>query len=275
MFPSFLITFREVIEAALIVATIAGILHRLRAGSYLRIVWVATLAAIGASILLIYGFELLGTKFAGWYVGTNEQLLEGALMIVAAICITWSVLMINRNSSQYKTRLHQELDSHVKKSDKWGLFILIFTSVFREGFEIVLFLTTLGFSTNHDLVFVGFLVGSLCGLIFTFIVFGTTIKLHIRLVFRVTSTLLILFAAGLFARAVHEFTEAGLIPEIALFTFNFIPDAQTLIGGFIKSMFGITRQMTILQLNMYVLYSMWMGWWVYVRKSHQVFKSSS
>jgi len=273
MFPSFLITFREVIEAALIVATIAGILHRLRAGSYLRIVWIATLAAIGASILLVYGLELFGMGFAGWYTGANEQLLEGCLMIVAAICITWSVLMINRNSSQYKTRLHQELDSHVKKSDKWGLFILIFTSVFREGFEIVLFLTTLGLSTNHEQVFEGFLIGALTGLVFTFVVFGTTIKLHIRLVFRVTSALLILFAAGLLARGIHEFTEAGALPEMSAFVLNFIPEAQTLIGGFIKSMFGITRHMTILQINMYILYSLWMGWWVYARKSHHVFKS--
>jgi high-affinity iron transporter len=93
------------------------------------------------------------------------------------------------------------------------------------------------------------------------------------LVFRVTSALLILFAAGLLARGIHEFTEAGVLPEMSTFVLNFIPEAQTFIGGFIKSMFGITRHMSILQLNMYILYSMWMGWWVYARKSHQVFRS--
>ncbi len=273
MFPSSLITFREVTEAALIVATITGILRRLGVKDRLKIVLTATLAAIGASIALVLGFELVGTKFQLWYIGSNQQLLEGSLMLVAAICISWSVFLINRNFVEYKSKLHEALNIHVNRADTWGLFILIFTSVFREGFEIVLFLTTLSLTTNHSPLLVGFLFGSVVGLLFAVGIFATTIKLHIRLVFRVTSALLILFAAGLLARGIHEFTEAGVLPEMSAFVLNFIPEAQTLIGGFIKSMFGITRHMTILQLNMYILYSMWMGWWVYVRKSHQVFRS--
>ena len=273
MFPSSLITFREVTEAALIVATITGILRRLGVKDRLKIVLTATLAAIGASIALVFGFELLGMRFQSWYAGSNQQLLEGSLMLVAAICISWSVFMINRNFGEYKSKLHEALNIHVNRADTWGLFILIFTSVFREGFEIVLFLTTLSLTTNHSPLLVGFLFGSVVGLLFAVGIFATTIKLHIRLVFRVTSALLILFAAGLLARGIHEFTEAGVLPEMSAFALNFLPEAQTLIGGFIKSMFGITRHMSILQLNMYILYSMWMGWWVYVRKSHQVIKS--
>ena len=273
MFPSSLITFREVTEAALIVATITGILRRLGVKDRLKIVLTATLAAIGASIALVFGFELLGMRFQSWYAGSNQQLLEGSLMLVAAICISWSVFMINRNFGEYKSKLHEALNIHVNRADTWGLFILIFTSVFREGFEIVLFLTTLSLTTNHSPLLVGFLFGSVVGLLFAVGIFATTIKLHIRLVFRVTSALLILFAAGLLARGIHEFTEAGVLPEMSAFALNFLPEAQTLIGGFIKSMFGITRHMSILQLNMYILYSMWMGWWVYVRKGHQVFRS--
>ncbi len=273
MFPSFLITFREVVEAALIFATITGILYRLRARAYIRIVWVATLAAVVASVILILGFELLGMKFGQWYAGRTEQIFEGALMTIAAICITWSVFVINRNFVQYKLRLEHSLDSRVKKSDRWGLFTLIFTSIFREGFEIVLFLTTLSLSTNFNQLFAGFVSGASLGILFAVLVFGTTLKLHVRWVFRVSNAVLILFAAGLLARGVSEFTEAGLLPEMSAFIFGFIPDAQTLMGGFTKSMFGITRHMSILQLNLYILYSMWMGWWVYARKTHRVFKS--
>jgi high-affinity iron transporter len=270
MFPSSLITFREVTEAALIVATITGILRRLGVKDRLRIVMTSTLAAVGASVALVFGFELVGMRFRSWYVGSNQQLLEGSLMLVAAICISWSVFMINRNFGEYKSKLHEALNTRVNRADTWGLFILIFTSVFREGFEIVLFLTTLSLTTNHSPLLVGFLFGLVVGLLFAVGIFATTIKLHIRLVFRVTSALLILFAAGLLARGTHEFTEAGVLPEMSAFALNFIPEAQTLIGGFVKSMFGITRHMTILQLNMYILYSMWMGWWVYARKSRKV-----
>jgi len=62
MLPSFLITFREAIEAALIVATILGILAKTGQKKEIRTVWLATALATLVSITLLIGGSLAGLK---------------------------------------------------------------------------------------------------------------------------------------------------------------------------------------------------------------------
>ena len=88
--------------------------------------------------------------------------------------------------------------------------------------------------------------------------------------FRVSSALLILFAAGLLARGVHEFAEAGLVPEIGEMIFPFIPAKATVAGDMIKAIFGITQKMDMIQLSLYSAYTAFMAWWVFFRNRTKV-----
>jgi high-affinity iron transporter len=269
MFPSFLVTFREVLEAALIVATIAGILTKIGATHKLRIIALGCIAACVLSVVLVIGGSGFGFEFRKIYSGRTEEIIEGVLMILTAACITWAVFVINRNFRHEKVMLHQRIDTAVSRADDRGLFILVFTSVFREGFEIVLFLTTISLSATPEQVAGGFVYGALLGLWFAYGIFRSSIKLPIYQTFRITNILLIFFASGLLARGIHEFAEAGLLPEIAKQTFVFIPHASTFIGGFLKSMFGITRQMDVIQLAVYATYAWVMFWYVFAKKAAQ------
>src|SRR3989344_6268229 len=174
MLPAFLITFREVIEASLIVATVLGI------------------------------------RIQKIYSGKTEELIEGVLMVTSAIFITWAVFFLHNYFGKYKTRLLAKIKSSVENEEQKGLFWLTFTAVFREGFEIVLFLSTIYFSSNPERIFAGFLTGLMGALVVSFGLFTATLKLPVYSAFRVTSLLLILFAAGLLARGIHEFAEFGL-----------------------------------------------------------------
>lgn len=90
MLPAFLITFREVLEASLIVATILGVLLKLRQHKSIRTVAVATSAAVMLSIFLLIGGSLLGVRVHDAYSGATEEIIEGILMITSAIFITWA-----------------------------------------------------------------------------------------------------------------------------------------------------------------------------------------
>lgn len=270
MLPAFLITFREVIEASLIVATVLGILVKLKQKKGVRTVWLATIAAAAVSILLLLVGSLLGLKMQEVYTGKTEELIEGVLMITSAIFITWAVFFLHKYFAQYKTKLLQKIKSTVEKEEKNGLFILVFTAVFREGFEIVLFLSTIYFSANPQSIFTGFASGLVMALLVSLGFFTATLRLPVYYAFRTTSMLLILFASGLLARGVHEFAEAGLLPEIGKITFAFLPPKASFAGDMLKAVFGLTQKMDVIQLTLYTLYASCMFWWVFLKKTEKI-----
>ncbi len=265
MLPSLLITFREIIEAALIVATILGILTKLGQQKEIKTVWFATATATAVSILLLAIGSIAGLKIQELYSGRIEEMTEGILMIVSAVFITWAVFFLHKYFGKYKTKLLARLQKTVEQQEQRGLFVLVFTAVFREGFEIVLFLSTIYFSSNPVQIFTGAAAGTLLGLLVCFGLFKATIRMPVFYAFRATSALLIFFAAGLLARGVHEFAEVGLVPELGRVTFAFLPTTNTFIGSIVQAILGITRHMDVTQLSLYIVYTAFMGWWVFMR----------
>lgn len=271
MFPSFLITFREVVEAAFIVVTLLGIVTNLKLFHARRTVWQATAFAAILSVALIGIAGILGLKLHTVYVGRVEEITEGVLMFISAIFITWAVFFLHNFFSQQKGLLLQKVKKTIEEQEFKGLFILVFTAVFREGFEIVLFLSTIFISTNPQDIFIGSFIGIFLGIVLSLLLFKTTQRLPMVYAFRITSILLVLFAAGLLARGVHEFAEAKLIPEFFEMTFTFIPEKTTFVGGMIKSLFGLTRKMDIVQIGVYIIYSLGMAVYFFFPHRHSGF----
>jgi high-affinity iron transporter len=274
MLPAFLITFREVIEASLIVATILGILVKLKHHHTIKTVWLATSAASGVSIALIIIGSLFGYKVHELYTGKIEEFTEGSLMIVSSAFITWAVFFLHNYFTHYKIQLLTKIKNTLESEEQKGIFILVFTAVFREGFEIVLFLSTVYFSANPQSIFIGFLSGILIGLLISASIFTATIRMPISYAFKTTSVLLVLFAAGLLARGVHEFVEVGFIPEMQEISFAFMPHSGTYAHDVIQAVFGITHNMDMIQIALYLTYIIAMLWYLFLRKKPHLAKKN-
>jgi high-affinity iron transporter len=110
-----------------------------------------------------------------------------------------------RKNSQ---NLSAELRAKVDASAKTALFTIAFVAVVREGLETVLFLlsaeTT---STSGSSVVVGGLLGLVAAVALGVAIFAGGQKINLKMFFNVTAVLLILFAAGLAGKSVHEFRE--------------------------------------------------------------------
>jgi high-affinity iron transporter len=267
MLPAFLITFREVIEASLIVATILGILVKLNQTKGVRTVWMATGAATLTSFLLLIVASVLGLKAQEVYSGKTEELIEGILMVTSAVFITWAVFFLHKYFGQYKAKLLAKIKTAVEQEEQKGLFILAFTAVLREGFEIVLFLSTIYFSSNPQSIMTGFAGGIGAGLLVSFAFFAATLRMPVFYAFRLTSVLLILFAGGLLVHGIHEFAEVGWLPEIGKTTFALIPDKASFAGQMLQAIFGLTKSMDMIQVGSYLAYVSFMSWWVFFRPS--------
>ena len=104
--------------------------------------------------------------------------------------------------------LSAELRAKVDKSAKTALFTIAFVAVVREGLETVLFLlsaeTT---SASGASVVIGGLVGLVASVGLGVAIFAGGRKIDLKKFFNVTAVLLILFAAGLAGKAVHEYRE--------------------------------------------------------------------
>lgn len=274
MFASFLITFREVLEASLIVATILGILVRIGQHRGVRTVWLATGSAATASIMLVVLGGLFGLKVQEIYSGRVEEIVEGVLMITTALFITWAVFFLHTYFRRQSAKLLAKVKETIEKKEERGLFVLVFVSVFREGFEIVLFLSALFFAESSQSILSGFSLGGVAALLFAFGFFVSARRLPIAYAVRGTNFLLILFAAGLLGRGIHEFIAAGLLPfleRLPEFSLTIIPNAKTsFIGGFLKSMFGITATMHSMQVMLYFGYVFVMTYAVFIRPRYRV-----
>lgn len=266
MFPATLVSFREILEASFIVAAILGILVKFNDKRGVRTLTLATIVAVLASVGLLGLGTLLGYKMQEIFEGKTEEIFEGVMMIVTAFFITWAVFVLHRFFARYKTNVLGKVRESLDKNYQWPLFILVFTAVFREGLEIVLFLSTLFFAEKPSAILSGFLTGSLLASIFAAIIYTTTLRLPIKRTLQTTSLLLIIFAAGLLMRGVGELQEAGIVHlATPILNIPLIPEADTISGSTLKTVFGVTPNVSVFQSTLYTIYLFSMIWWVFLK----------
>jgi len=259
MIPSFIITFREVLEAALIVGIILGFLVRTGQTRYNNVVYVGVISGIVASIIV----ALLFTSLAGGFTGRAEEIFEGITMLAGALLLTTMILWMMKQK-HIARELEHRVSTELNEAHKFGLFSLVFIAVLREGVETVIFLSAATLVSSTNTMF-GALAGITTAIFLGYTIFVGSMKIDIKRFFTITSILLILFAAGLVAHGVHELQEATLIPTVIehLWEMNppINPDGsypilheEGYIGSILKGLFGYNGNPSLLEVLSYFLY---------------------
>lgn len=88
MIPSFIITFRETLEAALVVGIVLSYLYRVKQTKHNNIVYAGVISGIVASII----GAILFTALAGGFTGRSEEIFEGITMLAGALLLTTMIL---------------------------------------------------------------------------------------------------------------------------------------------------------------------------------------
>jgi high-affinity iron transporter len=244
---------REGVEAALVVAILLAYLNRLGGKSHIRWVWIGTLSA--AFLSLIVGVVIYNT--VGSLEGRAEELTEGVVAFAAAALLTWMIFWMGKNARQLRGKLEADAASAVEVGGVGALAAVAFVAVMREGLESALFMisTTVGETASGREVLGGTL-GLLAAIGVGYLVYRGGSRINLRLFFRVTGFLIILFAAGLVSKGVHEFQEVGVLPIIIepLYEVPFgDPDVST-VARFAKTMFGWSPGPSLLMVISYWSY---------------------
>ena len=259
MLPTYLLSLREGLEAALIIGIVLGALSKIRRNDLSPSVWLGTLSAVIVSVLT----AVVLTTFSLSLEGEAEQIFEGVTMLVAAGILTWMIFWMRKQARFLKGELEAGVNKAVATTGKRALFGLAFLAVVREGIELALFITAAFFANDGSTVtgnIAQTLAGSILGLgtaaLLGWTLFATTARLDLRRFFQVTGFLLILFAAGLVAHGVHEFNEVGWIPAIVehVWDVNALIDENSVVGLLLKTLFGYNGNPSLTEVISYLAY---------------------
>jgi len=264
MLASALITLREGLEAALIVGVVLVYLRKIGRLDRQASVWGGVVAALMASVAVAIVLQILGAEFEG----RAEEIFEGITMFLAVAVLTYMIFWMRSQGHQLRSGLEHDVRTAVSGGQGWALAGLAFFAVFREGVETVLFLSAAGFAADGSSVLWGGLAGLAVAVVLGWLIFNTTAQIPLRSFFNVTSLLLLFFAAGLMAHGVHEFQEAGLLPTFIapVWDINSILPEKSLVGSFLKALFGYNGNPSLLEVFSYLVY--WVAvlgavhWWL-------------
>ena len=259
MLPTYLLSLREGLEAALIIGIVLGAVSKIRRKDLAPAVWLGTLSAVGISILT----AIILTSFGMSLEERAEQIFEGVTMLIAAGILTWMIFWMGKQARFLKSELEDGVNKAAASTGKRAVFWLAFMAVVREGVELAIFITAAFFAGGEDQVttnIIQTLAGTILGLgtavLLGYTIFATSLRLDLRRFFQVTGILLILFAAGLVAHGVHEFNEVGWIPGVVehIWDVNMILDENSIAGQLLKTLFGYNGNPSLTEMITYFVY---------------------
>ncbi len=252
MIAAALIAFREGLEAALIVGIVLGYLSKIGQGDKKRSAWAGVIVAVILSFAIALGITAIGAELKP----PAEPIFEGLTMFLAVIILTWMVFWMRFQARSLKSTLEHDLQTALSGGQSRGLFFATFLAVFREGVETALFLSAAAFASDGLNTLIGGIVGLVIAALVGWLIYGAAVRLNLRTFFNVTSVLLLIFAAGMFARGFGEFQEVGLLPIFSQHLYDLshiVPDNSTL-GELLTAIVGYNPAPSLLQVIAYWVY---------------------
>jgi high-affinity iron transporter len=212
--PTFVITLREGVEAALVVGIVLACLKKAEQSHLNSWVYTGIAAGIAASAcvgVLFNGLLAALSTSNQPYAPVIKQLLEGCLGIFAIAMLSWMLIWMTQQARFLKTEVEGAVTAALKENTNagWGVFGLIFIAVLREGFETVIFVSA---QFQQGLTpALGALGGLLGAAIIGSLIFKWGVKIDIRQFFKFMGILLLLIVAGLAVSALKHFDQAAAI----------------------------------------------------------------
>ncbi|NJR74027.1 MAG: iron permease [Scytonema sp. CRU_2_7] len=245
MLATFLIMFREGVEAALIVGIIASYLKQTGRTHLMKAVWMGIILAT----LLCLALAIILQATSGDFPQQEQELFAGVISVIAVGVLTWMVFWMRRAARSIKGELHSQIETAISQGDKWGLALvgMSFFAVLREGLETVVFLLA---SFQQNLGFgvpLGAVLGYLAAIAVGVGIYQGGVRINLRRFFKWTGAFIVLVAAGLLAGAVRAFHEAGIWNSLQSILFDASQTLSThgIIGSVLAGIFGYNDAPTV------------------------------
>ena len=252
MLANYLIGLREGLEAALVVGILVAYLVKIDRRDVLPRIWLGVAAAVAISLTVgaALTFGTYGLSFEA------QELIGGALSIVATSFVTWMIFWMLRAARGLTTALRSEVDSHLTGAG-WGLVLVALLTVGREGIETALFIwAAVQVSGSTTIPLLGAAGGILTAIVLGYLIFRGIVRINISKFFTYTGVFLIVIAGGVLAYGIHDLQEAGVLPGLHALAFDVTaavpPDSWH--GTLLKGVFNFSPATTWLEAAAWLCY---------------------
>jgi high-affinity iron transporter len=184
--------------------------------------------------------------------------------MVAVAALTYMTFWMKQHARGFSTELQRRSDLALSSGSRWGLGILSFQAVGREGLETMVFTLAIVFASERQAatpvhgrwLLLGAVVGLAAALVVAFFIYRLGHRLNLGRFFLVLGVVLMVFAAGLLADAVENLQQLGWLPiwQHVLWNTSRTLSEESSIGDVLHSLFGYADEPTALQLLAWVSY---------------------
>ncbi len=193
-----------------------------------------------------------------------QTYFETATYVVAAGFLTIMTFWMHKHARTMAGELRVRSDVALSAGNRWGLALLSFQAVGREGLETMVFTLAILFANSHqaatpvqgNLVLLGAALGLGLALVMAVAIYRMGAKGNLKIFFRFLGIVLMLFAAGLLTDATENFQQLGWITlgsHVMWNTSTFMHESSN-TGDVLHSLFGYAEQPTVLQGLVWLIY---------------------
>jgi len=248
------IVWRESAEAMLVVGVLyAWLKNRADAAIGMRYLWGGVAAGAG----LAAGLALIMLGIASALSGNGLDYFQLAIMLIASGLIVQMVFWMRKHGRTFKKDLESDMARNARKSNWWGLLVVVALAVGRETAEAVVFLYGLGAEQNGIANLPIVLILGIGAAFATFWALqqGSRV-LSWRTFFRVSEVLLLLLAGALLVSGVERLIALDLLPQLIdpVWDTSRILDDSGRLGGLLASFTGYRARPALLPLLALVVY---------------------
>ncbi|MDD2703907.1 MAG: FTR1 family protein [Acidocella sp.] len=250
MLASFIIVFREVLEAGLIVGIVlAATVGISRRAPYL---WGGVFAGVAGACLVAACIGALSSAFAG----NGQDLFNAAILCFAVIMLGWHSVWMARHGREMARQM-QDMGASVTSGETTLLAMaaVIAVAILREGSEVVLFLY--GIATAAHLtafaIIAGSALGVAAGAAVSWGLYRGLLAIPLRRLFGVTGWLIALLAAGMAGQAAALLANDDIIPAFGyqLWDTSWLLSTGSLLGRAMQALVGYSDRPMGVQLAAY------------------------
>ena len=213
---SFSIIFREGLESALIIGAILTYLEASRNSHYKKHVYLGIVIAIIATVITWFF-----AQFVIDITGASKELIEAIAGISAVVVLFWvSFWILNKvETKKWIEFVKAKVWQATTTGSVMVFAMLSFFTVYREGFETVLFYQAMfSFAKNMEIfVFLGLVLGLAVIISVVFVIRKLGKKLPLRVLFGLTMAIGAYMSIAFIGNAIREFQEIGYISTTHLF----------------------------------------------------------
>jgi high-affinity iron transporter len=208
---AFSIFLREGFEAILIIVILISILRAMNQPQAIKWVHFGWVTAVAVGIAAWFASALLLSMS-----GLSRELMEGAISLLAVAVLVYVGFWLHRYSEMKRWRafLEAKLKAGMTKGSYFALGLVAFMAVFREAFEVVLFLRAIWIDldpSGQNVAGLGILASLAILVVLSYLAVKESKRLPLKQLFTVCSWTMMALAVILIGKGIHSFQEAGFI----------------------------------------------------------------